>query len=84
MESVREGGVRTMAAPGSRSEGFSTKVLPHTVARGNIHRGIMAGKLKGQMPATTPRGCNRHTKHTKHAVWAQSAEKYSQDIEKAQ
>lgn len=41
------------AAPGSFSEGFSTKVLPAVTATGNIHRGIMAGKLKGQMPAHT-------------------------------
>lgn len=30
---------------------------PQAAARGNIQRGIMAGKLKGQMPAHTPRGC---------------------------
>ncbi len=47
---------RTIAAPGSRSDGFSTKVFPHTVAIGNIQSGIMAGKLKGAMPATTPNG----------------------------
>lgn len=41
------------AAPGSFSEGFSTKVLPAVTATGNIHRGIMAGKLKGQIPAHT-------------------------------
>ena len=32
-------------------------MLPHTVAIGNIHSGIMAGKLNGAMPATTPSGC---------------------------
>ena len=42
-----------MEAPGSFSEGFRTKVLPVVQAMGNIHRGIMAGKLKGQMPAHT-------------------------------
>ena len=41
------------AAPGSFSEGLSTKVLPTVQAMGNIQSGIMAGKLKGQMPATT-------------------------------
>ena len=41
------------AAPGSFSEGLSTKVLPAVTAMGNIHSGIMAGKLKGQMPAQT-------------------------------
>mmetsp|Transcript_10135 Transcript_10135/g.38457 ORF Transcript_10135/g.38457 Transcript_10135/m.38457 type:complete len:200 (-) Transcript_10135:536-1135(-) len=46
-----------MAAPGSFSDGFSTKVLPHVTARGNIQSGIMAGKLKGQIPAQIPKGC---------------------------
>mmetsp|Transcript_18877 Transcript_18877/g.47033 ORF Transcript_18877/g.47033 Transcript_18877/m.47033 type:complete len:229 (-) Transcript_18877:85-771(-) len=45
-----------IAAPGSRSDGLSTMVLPAVTATGNIHRGIMAGKLKGQMPAVTPSG----------------------------
>lgn len=40
-------------APGSFSEGFSTKVLPEAMAIGNIHRGTIAGKLNGQIPATT-------------------------------
>ena len=40
-------------APGSFSEGFKTNVLPAAMARGNIHRGTIAGKLNGQMPATT-------------------------------
>jgi hypothetical protein len=43
-------------ALGFRSEGFSTWVLPQARAAGNIHRGTMAGKLKGVMPATTPSG----------------------------
>lgn len=50
-------GVHTMVQPGSISEGLRTYVLPQVVARGNIHSGIMAGKLKGAMPAQTPRGC---------------------------
>ena len=41
---------------GSRSEGFMTKVLPQAMATGNIHIGTMAGKLNGDMPATTPSG----------------------------
>ena len=45
-----------MAAPGSFSLGLRSMVFPHTVATGNIHKGIIAGKLKGQMPAVTPRG----------------------------
>ena len=42
---------------GSRSEGFSTKVLPQASATGNIHMGTMAGKLNGVIPAHTPSGC---------------------------
>lgn len=42
-----------MLAPGSFSLGFKTKVLPAVTAIGYIHRGTMAGKLKGQMPAHT-------------------------------
>ena len=30
-----------MAAPGSRSDGLRMRVLPVTVARGIVHRGIM-------------------------------------------
>ena len=41
---------------GSCSEGLSTKVLPQAMAKGNIHSGIIAGKLKGVMPAHTPMG----------------------------
>mmetsp|Transcript_91885 Transcript_91885/g.297332 ORF Transcript_91885/g.297332 Transcript_91885/m.297332 type:complete len:202 (+) Transcript_91885:746-1351(+) len=45
-----------MVVRGTRSEGFMTNVLPQVMATGNIHRGIMAGKLKGAMPAQTPSG----------------------------
>ena len=45
-----------MGVIGSCSEGLSTKVLPQTMAIGNIHSGIMAGKLNGVMPAHTPIG----------------------------
>ena len=41
---------------GSFSEGFRMKVLPTAMAMPNIHIGIMAGKLNGVMPATTPSG----------------------------
>ena len=44
---------------GSRSEGLSTKVLPHTSASGNIHIGTITGKLNGVMPAATPSGWRR-------------------------
>ena len=43
-------------APGSRSDGLSTKAFPQAMATGNIHIGTMAGKLNGVMPATTPSG----------------------------
>jgi hypothetical protein len=32
------------------------KLLPQAIASGAIHKGIMAGKLKGVMPAHTPKG----------------------------
>ena len=39
---------------GSRSDGFRMKVLPQAIAGAHFHSGIMAGKLNGVMPATTP------------------------------
>mmetsp|Transcript_46345 Transcript_46345/g.116712 ORF Transcript_46345/g.116712 Transcript_46345/m.116712 type:complete len:380 (+) Transcript_46345:436-1575(+) len=47
---------RIRDAPGLRSDGFRTYVFPQVMAMGNIHMGIMAGKLKGVMPAHTPSG----------------------------
>ena len=47
----------SMGVNGSCSEGLSTKVLPQTIAIGNIHSGIIAGKLNGVIPAHTPIGC---------------------------
>ena len=44
------------AVRGVRSLGLRTNVLPQAIATGNIHIGIMAGKLYGQIPATTPKG----------------------------
>src|SRR3984893_12896886 len=41
---------------GSRSDGFSTKVLPQASATGNIHIGTIAGKLNGVIPTQTPSG----------------------------
>ena len=41
---------------GSFSEGLRMKVLPTAMAMPNIHIGIIAGKLKGVMPAATPSG----------------------------
>ena len=43
---------------GSLSEGFKIKQLPHTIAIGYIHKGTIAGKLNGVIPATTPSGWN--------------------------
>ena len=41
---------------GSRSEGLRMKALPQAIAGAHFHIGIMAGKLNGVMPATTPSG----------------------------
>ena len=41
---------------GSRSDGLRIKALPQASAGANFHSGIMAGKLNGVMPATTPSG----------------------------
>ena len=41
---------------GSRSDGLRMKALPQASAGANFHIGIMAGKLNGVMPATTPSG----------------------------
>lgn len=46
----------SIVAPGSLSDGLITDAFPVIMAIGNIQRGIMAGKLKGQMPAVTPKG----------------------------
>ena len=41
---------------GSRSDGFRMNALPVAIAGPNIHIGIIAGKLNGVTPATTPSG----------------------------
>ncbi len=41
---------------GSRSDGFRMKALPQAMAGAAFHSGIIAGKLNGVMPATTPSG----------------------------
>ncbi len=41
---------------GLRSDGLRMKALPQASAGANFHIGIMAGKLNGVMPATTPSG----------------------------
>ena len=45
-----------IAVIGTRSDGLSTYVLPVTTPIGNIHSGIIAGKLNGAIPAHTPSG----------------------------
>ena len=45
-----------IVAPGSLSDGLTTMVFPAINAIGNIHNGIIAGKLNGQIPAVTPIG----------------------------
>ena len=42
---------------GEFSENVGTNVFPQAIAIGNIHMGTIAGKLKGVIPAHTPRGC---------------------------
>src|ERR1700740_2884639 len=44
-------------ADGSFSLGLSTTALPAAIAIGKNHIGTIAGKLKGEMMPTTPRGC---------------------------
>jgi hypothetical protein len=46
---------RRTGTDGSRSEGLRMKALPLAMAGPIIHIGIMAGKLNGVIPATTPR-----------------------------
>ena len=41
---------------GSRSDGLRMKALPQAIAGAHFHSGIIAGKLNGVMPATTPSG----------------------------
>ena len=61
-DAVRQAGLlveiaaRRREKEGSFSDGFKIKQLPQAIAIGDIQSGIMAGKLKGVMPATTPSG----------------------------
>ena len=52
-----------MAAPGSFSLGFRTMQFPVAVAIGTIHRGTIAGKLNGQIPATTCRESGKQSRY---------------------
>ena len=52
----RNSSARRSGTEGSRSEGLRMKALPAARAGPAFHSGIIAGKLKGVMPATTPSG----------------------------
>ena len=48
--------LKSLEVSGTFSEGLRTNVLPLAIAKGYIHIGTIAGKLKGVMPAQTPMG----------------------------
>src|SRR5579862_2491250 len=56
---LRNNSAMRIGTDGSRSEGFRMKQLPQAIAGAHFHNGIMAGKLNGVMPATTPSGWDR-------------------------
>ena len=47
---------RRSGTPGQRSLGLRMKALPQAIAGDSFHNGIIAGKLNGVIPATTPSG----------------------------
>ena len=49
---------------GSFSDGLRMKALPQAMASGAIHKGIMAGKLNGVIPAQTPTGWRTESRST--------------------
>ena len=51
-----QAGCKAGGVEGTRSEGFRIIALPEASAGAIFHSGIIAGKLKGVMPATTPSG----------------------------
>jgi hypothetical protein len=53
--------IRYTELPVTLSDGFNMKVLPHVIASGNIHKGIITGKLKGVIPAVIPSGSLKET-----------------------
>src|ERR1039458_4666421 len=57
---------------GTFSEGLRTNVLPQAMAKGYIHRGTIAGKLKGVMPAQTPMGWRMVLRSEEHTSELQS------------
>ena len=52
----------SVEAVGSFSDGLSTTALPQAIAIGTNHIGTMAGKLNGEITATTPSGCRRRVR----------------------
>lgn len=62
--------MRYIEVVGTRSDGFMTKVLPQVIALGNIQRGIIAGKLKAETPAQTPRGMRKEYVSTLFAMFS--------------
>src|ERR1700751_1947808 len=53
---LRNSSAIRIGTEGSRSDGFKMNVLPQAIAGAHFHNGIIAGKLNGVMPATTPSG----------------------------
>src|ERR1700722_10977995 len=53
---LRNSSAMRIGTEGSRSEGFRIKLLPQAIAGAQFQSGIIAGKLNGVMPATTPSG----------------------------
>ncbi len=53
---LRKSSAMRIGTDGSRSDGLRMKALPQAMAGAHFHNGIMAGKLNGVMPATTPSG----------------------------
>ena len=61
---------RRIAVSGTFSLGFRTNVFPHAIARGNIQRGTIAGKLNGVIPTQTPRGWSVVSQSTLRAMFS--------------
>ena len=51
--------IKKVLAEGVCSEGLSIKVLPQAIAGMSIQRGTITGKLNGDIPTQTPRGCRK-------------------------
>jgi hypothetical protein len=66
-----------IAVSGTFSLGFRTNVFPQAIARGNIQRGTMAGKLKGVIPTHTPSGWSVVSQSTFRAMFSSVSPKRS-------